>query len=519
MKKILLIVGASLLIILTLMLSIALYHIRDRHPGYTLNLKLPEKSVVTKQFRVGLAREKITPVLPDKWVDADNNARFEPEKGDKYIDENQNGKFDAYWLAGFHQNRPAIGVHDDIWARAIVFDDGNIRVALVVLDAIGLFHDDVITIRQMLAAEKLPIDHLIISSTHVHEVPDLMGLWGEKLYTSGVKSNYLKLVQEQTIKAVRDACYACRPAYIKLGRINSTASDLVIDTRPPKILDDAIHLMHFCDLKNDTTLGILMNWGNHPEALGSDNLLITADFCHYWLDGLERGIRYDNQVLREGIGGIAVFANGAIGGLMTPLDCNIYDPWMGKYYEKPTFEKAQALGHRLASLVMDELIEGSWETVQAPQIQLHAKTFEFPLHNITFKIAGAIGLFNRGFIGFSRLRSEINLLSIGDAWILTIPGEINPEIVNGGVENPQGADFAGDPIEFPPIRQLMKGKYNFVIGLANDEVGYIMPKTHWDTEPPYTYRGKKPYYGEINSLGPEAGPTLHREVKKMIDEF
>ncbi len=519
MKKVLLIVGGSLLLILALIISIALYHVRDRHPGYALNLKLPEQPGEAKQFRVGLAREKITPVLPDKWIDADNNAKFEPEKGDKYIDENRNGKFDAYWLAGFHQNRPAIGVHDDIWARAIVFDDGNIRVALVVLDAIGLFHDDVITIRQMLAKEKIPIDHLIISSTHVHEVPDLMGLWGEKLYKTGVKPNYLKLVQEQTIKAVREAYYACRPAYIKLGRIQSSAPDLVIDSRPPKILDDAIHLMHFCDLKTDTTLGMLMNWADHPETLDSDNLFITADFCHYWLDGLERGIIYDNQIKRDGIGGIAVFANGAISGLLTSLGCNIYDPWMGKYYEKASFEKARAHGYRLASLVMDELIEGSWDTVQNPKLQLHAKTFEFPLQNITFKVAGAIGLFNRGFLGFSRLRSEINLLSVGDAWILTIPGEVNPEIINGGVENPQGADFPGDPIEVPAIRQLMGGKYNFVIGMANDEVGYIMPKTHWDTEPPYTYRAKRPYYGEINSLGPDAGPTLYREVKKLIDEF
>ena len=91
--------------------------------------------------------------------------------------------------------------------------------------------------------------------------------------------------------------------------------------------------------------------------------------------------------------------------------------------------------------------------------------------------------------------------------------------MNGGIETPEGADFSGDPIEVPPIRQMMKGKYNFVIGLGNDEVGYIMPKTHWDTEAPYTYGSKKGFYGEVNSLGPDAGPTLYREVKKIIEDF
>ena len=63
----------------------------------------------------------------------------------------------------------------------------------------------------------------------------------------------------------------------------------------------------------------------------------------------------------------------------------------------------------------------------------------------------------------------------------------------------------------------LQGKYNYVVGLANDEVGYIMPRTHWDTEAPYSYGSQKPFYGEINSLGPEAGPTLHKEVKKLIE--
>jgi hypothetical protein len=113
----------------------------------------------------------------------------------------------------------------------------------------------------------------------------------------------------------------------------------------------------------------------------------------------------------------------------------------------------------------------------------------------------------------------VNLLTIGPAWILTLPGEINPELVNGGIQVPEGADYPGEPIELPVIRDMMKGKYNFVIGLGNDEVGYIMPKTHWDTEEPYTYKYKKRPYGEINSLGPETGPILHNEVMGIITEM
>ncbi len=115
------------------------------------------------------------------------------------------------------------------------------------------------------------------------------------------------------------------------------------------------------------------------------------------------------------------------------------------------------------------------------------------------------------------LRSEVNLLSVGSAQFLTIPGEINPEILNGGVETPEGCDFQIEPIEVPPLRELMTGTHKFVIGLANDEVGYLMPKSHWDTEAPYTYGVKKPMYAEVNSLGPDAGPTVYREAKALIE--
>ncbi len=63
----------------------------------------------------------------------------------------------------------------------------------------------------------------------------------------------------------------------------------------------------------------------------------------------------------------------------------------------------------------------------------------------------------------------------------------------------------------------MTGDINFAIGLANDAVGYIMPKTHWDTKPPFTYGKHKAMYGEINSLGPDAGPVFYKEAVSPIE--
>jgi hypothetical protein len=62
----------------------------------------------------------------------------------------------------------------------------------------------------------------------------------------------------------------------------------------------------------------------------------------------------------------------------------------------------------------------------------------------------------------------------------------------------------------------MSGDLNLVVGLANDEVGYILPKTQWDTKAPYTYGRTKAPYGEINSGGPETGPIIHRESRRLL---
>ena len=521
MKKAVLIVLGVIGLLLIVVVAGVLYQTRDRHPGYALDLSLPAAGEQPgDQLRVGLAKTAITPHLPDTWVDVDSNAKYEPDKGDTFTDGNDNGKFDAFWLAGFSNRRAANGAHDDIWARTILWDDGAVTVALVSLDAIGLFHDDVITIRKMVADQYPDIDHVIITATHCHEVPDLMGMWGESYLKSGVNKEYLSFVQQQTINCIGKAFENRQPAILKIAQIDSVEKDLVEDSRPPQVFDDGIRMMKVEHAKTGEHLGLLLNYGCHPETLGSRNLLVTADYLHYWLDGLERGIFYNGEQKRAGIGGMAIFAQGAVGGLMTAMGNETYDPWLDKTFagRERTFDKARAQGYRLADNVLNAIENDAWQRIELPNITLHARTFQFKLQNRVFMLGGILGVFDRGFKGLRRIRSEVNLLTVGPAWFLTMPGEVNPELINGGIEAPEGRDFDIAPVEVPPLREMMQGDINFAIGLANDEVGYIMPKTHWDAEAPFTYGRERAMYGEINSLGPDAGPLFYEQAKALLQE-
>jgi hypothetical protein len=109
----------------------------------------------------------------------------------------------------------------------------------------------------------------------------------------------------------------------------------------------------------------------------------------------------------------------------------------------------------------------------------------------------------------------VAVVTFGDASVTCVPGELYPEIANGGIEHPPGADFDVAPVEVPSLRELMPGRVKFLIGLANDEVGYIIPKSEWDDEAPWLYGNAERQYGEINSLGPETAPRIHGALKAL----
>jgi hypothetical protein len=240
---------------------------------------------------------------------------------------------------------------------------------------------------------------------------------------------------------------------------------------------------------------------------------------------VEKGIYKGDSLIAKGLGGTAIFFTGAIGGLMTTHpDIAISDPVSGQTFIKGSFEKIDAQGKELALLTLRALDSAARSAARMPEntirsggITLRAQTFTIPLYNKLYKIAVALGVLDRGYSGWNQMRTEAAYLQIGDAIsFLCVPGEIYPEIVDGGIESPQGQDFALAPQEIPPLRSLMQGKQRIVLGLANDEIGYIMPKSQWDADEPYTYEYQQAPYGEINSVGPEAGPLVHRALMKVI---
>ena len=469
------------------------------------------------RLEVGVAKRDITPDLElyDLFEDVSGSNSYEPHKGDVYVDRTGSGRFDPVWLGGFSYNRPATDVNDPLWARAIAFRNNGVTLVMVTIDSVGIFYDRFIGVRKAIDPA-LDIDHVMFSSTHTHAAPDTMGLWSYQYVRNRLDPRYMRLLHDACVEAVEEAVRNLEPAEAYYTQVDIDPEGFVRDTRQPIVYDEILGLMRFTRPDSDETIATVMSWGNHPEALDGSNTVITSDFSHYWREGVENGVPDPNGA--EGLGGMALYFQGNLGGLMTPLGLEV--PHRSGEYSvtENSFQKARYLGENLAIKTVNALRGDNVRKMEDTRIAYAAETIYIPVENAHFRIAMMLGVLHPGWY-WGKGRSEINALRVGEVEWLTIPGELYPEIGDGGVESPEGADFPGEPIEVPPLRSQMRGEMNLMVNLANDAIGYIIPKTQWDVDPPHAYGRDRPQYGEVNSVGPNIAPVLHEKSLALLERL
>ncbi len=377
---------------------------RGPYQNYAVDFLIPANGKALEApgpLQVGVAVRDITADLSqyDSWTDGNNNAKydiiedcmkpwqkplmrainskahfFDTEKaaksGDTYVDKNGNGRFDGCWIAGFSSNRPAKGVHDPQWTRAVAVRNNGVTVVMVSVDAIGLFNNDIVAIRKMINPA-LKVDHLVVSSTHCHEVPDSMGNWCGPLpqFDCGP---YVQKIQRLTKEAVEEAVASLSPCDMYCATADVPKEGYVDDSRKPVVQDWHLYLWRFTKPNTDQTIATCVNWGNHPETLGGDNSLLTSDYCHYIREGLEKGVPEPNGV--KGFGGTCVFFEGMVGGLATQLHTSVPKRDGSGTIKEETFEKAENLGYNVAILAANALRgPGAWKN-ETPFVAVAAKT-------------------------------------------------------------------------------------------------------------------------------------------------
>jgi len=418
------------------------------------------------------------------------------------------------WLAGYGPGRKATGVHDPLMARAVVVSDSWKKVALICTDLVGLQRDTILSIRERLKG----FDYVMVSSTHNHEGPDVIGLWGRTFVHRGVDDEYLATVVDRIVDAVERADRSAVPVEAHFG----TAEDetLLRDSREPYVIDGVLRAIRFNRRDDGRVAGLLVQWNCHPESLGSKNTLISADFPGATVAALKE--RYDAPV---------VYLSGAVGGLMAPPRGRIKDD-EGRELKVGDFEYTHRYGEAVADLAAKAL--DAAEPIELAPLSAESLAIAVPIENPYYRLAWATGVVRRKVHAWTgdylkakpieaadaldrptAVATEVAVLRLGQLHVACIPGELYPELVYGHVVDPaeEGADFPDAPAE-PSVAEILPGKKWMLIGLANDEIGYIIPKRQWDNTAPFAYGRKSGQYGEINSCGPSVAPIVMQALKQ-----
>ncbi len=489
----------------------------------------PSCAAVTGALRVGVAARNITPLV-EPWEETTGNMMR--DEREPFEDLNGNGRWDPVWLAGFGVARAAREVHDDVWARALTFSQGDLRVGVVSLDLVGYFHDGILRVRLEALARKLDLDHIIVASTHQHEGPDTMGLWGVVPLIRSIDEAYLARVEAACVDALADAIAAERVATVTVAQ--GDATPLVADSRIPQVIDGAFTVLRFTDPAG-AVFATWTIWGNHPEALDGDNQAVTSDYPHYTRARLEA----------EYPGSTAVFSAGSLGGLMNPLHIVGCPDAEGRATCRPgEWALADYIGTGLADRAVRALGSSVAVSLDSPQLAVRRRSFMMTTGNGGFATALALDVFDRQLFwpdgrpytfnearqvtmvdaleGRALIQTEVGMLALGPLEVLFVPGELYPELwlasPSGAsfAEAPEGGDYPDAPIEPALVSFLSRDGIHAIVNQANDSLGYIMPKSQYDQEPPYAYGRSSPQYGELNSNGPDTAPALHQAVRELM---
>jgi len=161
-----------------------------------------------------------------------------------------------------------------------------------------------------------------------------------------------------------------------------------------------------------------------------------------------------------------------------------------------------------------------------PRLEMSIQSFTVPLDNSVFLLYKSLGILNNKAVktesatGYG-VESELAVVKCGDLTVALIPGEIFPELVYGGAygdANPNG-------INPRPLCDIA-AKYGcgelLVIGLCNDELGYIVPPSDFllNETSPYLERTMdhkgEDHYEETNSVGPACAGIIVETFEKAL---
>ncbi|MBL8723048.1 MAG: hypothetical protein JNK49_03340 [Planctomycetes bacterium] len=331
------------------------------------------------------------------------------------------------YLGGFGLGRTSTAVHAPLQVRALVLTTDSRRFAILGIDNLGVMRDDVDWLKSGLPG--FAMGDVFVCSSHTHAGPDLIGLWGSYLLTTGRDRDRVAQLRAATTAAVQQALAAAAPAQLLRGEARLPPTGLVKNSKRPQVFDRRVVVLHARARDDGRPLGTLLQLVCHPEVLGRDHTELSPDFvgalCEQWQ---ARGH------------GQAVFVNGALGAMVSPAVQPRDATGVAKFGAVACTLAEQALAS--AKPLAVDAIE-----VRRADLYLPVETLGFRLGQLTMALQRQL------YDGCAR--SSVGWLRIGDFEAVAVPGELEPTLAQR-------------------LRAELHRPDLVVFGLCDDELGYLL---------------------------------------------
>lgn len=244
------------------------------------------------------------------------------------------------FLIGYgDRSKGNVGVHDDLTATALVFDDEQKRVAIVALDILTINEFIVDRVRRRLSPTEV-----ILCCSHTHSGP--IAYADEKSPRRNLE--YINLLVERIVEAVQEAQANLVPARLEYSsgegnvginrREKMPDGHMEIGRNPEGARDKSVQVVSIRGERSGESVATLVNYACHGTVLGPDNLLVSAD----WIGVMRKKVEAE-------LGGLALFLQGAAANINPDMYWN----------EARAFEMVAEQGSSMANAVLSAIRSGA----------------------------------------------------------------------------------------------------------------------------------------------------------------
>ena len=290
----------------------------------------------------------------------------------------------------------------------------------------------------------------------------------------------MAFVCDQAAKAVNEAIDRLEPAWIKIAT-GEAHGKIAYNYYAPDLYDRRMSVIQAVTPEGKT-IATLVNYAIHPEVLGNDGGILSPDLIGPLCEKIE-----------SQSGGTALFMNSAQGGMVTADNRNLDQPrdlQRGYWNDARSWDECLRIGHLMA----DEAarIIKPVQPQKDPSLVVDSISLRFPVESDAMWAVITYSPLKYPHKDDRSVSARVNLVNLGNAQILTIPGEALPNI-----------GFY--------LKRKMRGTHNLLFGLTNEAFGYILTKVDFRSFPRYDYVSR-------TSLGEMTGEILIEKSLEFVNK-